>query len=453
MTVLEEAVPQSLQPYDAPPSQAAAEAVGESVGRPQGLLSAVFRALPPDGDDCSAGQGEDRILPGDRIELRVFERPASGEQVPVAVFERLDFSGDLTVDGAGMIAVPAAGRLPASEATLSCLERRVEKALSSALLVEVIATASFAERPPVFVRGDVLSPGSYTHRPGLTVAEILLRAGERTAVSAFDERNLSLEARRNELDVLWAGLTLQLRMQTAQLEGRSTLDLSESQRAALEKALGADRVRGEAMTLQAAAAANVVRETRDTRLLADQETRIEDARLRLAAAEDQLATFSARRQALRSYLDGECRSRCTKGRRNLERQLETVTLRTMELELLVLDKRRQVSELEYELRGHRPEAELAEAEQREAQLERIRETLARRNEVDAQLTGVDTQLKGLSLTGEAPRVVIRRHGAQTQLIASEDTLVRPGDIVTVSRRGEAEELRTVALDDMRGETR
>ena len=103
-------------------------------------------------------------------------RVNAGDVLAVTVFGRTDLSGEFPVAPDGTIALPLAGTIEAAGLAPATLSEQIEQALLQYIpgISVSVTTAKFA---PVFVVGEVQSPGRYEYRPGMTALELFALAG------------------------------------------------------------------------------------------------------------------------------------------------------------------------------------------------------------------------------------------------------------------------------------
>ena len=372
---------------------------------------------------------------GDKVELRVFEAASGGTERPAgaAVFERLDLSGTFEVDETGMIAVPAVGRVQSAGQSLADLETVLRQRMSDLLGPAMMVTATYAARPPVLVRGAVLSPGSYAYAPGLTVASIMAQAGADQRGAGVSAQQATLKAHYQELSLQQASLTLELGGLESLLQTDEELRLTAARRSDIEASLGPARIAGEQAVLAAAVQAERAHLAQDTAELADLDSSIHSAETRLSAARTQRDLFALRATALTARLDGDCKERCREGRPALQAELDTVLSRRMDLDLLVLEKTADLERVTHAKASRQNAATLGSAERRRDTTMRFRDVMTQRDALDGQIGAIETQYGGTVGDGQIARVMVLRmaQGGQQLLEASADMRLLPGDIVTV----------------------
>ena len=104
-----------------------------------------------------------RLGPGDRLRVTVFQEP--------------DLSGEFAVNGAGRIAMPMIGGVPAQGLALQELEQRIEGELSRGFLRQPRVSVDVMNFRPFYILGEVNNPGSYSYVEGMTVLNAVALAG------------------------------------------------------------------------------------------------------------------------------------------------------------------------------------------------------------------------------------------------------------------------------------
>lgn len=138
------------------------------------------------------------------------ERLSVGDKVTVQVFGQADLSGDFVIDGAGMVQMPLVGRIPVAGMTAPQAEARIRDGLMDGYVRDAVVSLRIAELKPVYIMGEVRSPGSYPFRHGLNVLSAVALAGGyrvgdqsvsvlRSEFLLADERVRLLEASRDQL--------------------------------------------------------------------------------------------------------------------------------------------------------------------------------------------------------------------------------------------------------------
>lgn len=100
-----------------------------------------------------------------------------GDKVTISVFGQTDLSGDFVLDGAGAVNMPLAGRIKVAGLTAMEAEARIRSALMDGYLKDAVVSLRVAELKPIYIMGEVRSPGTYPFRHGLTVLGAVALAG------------------------------------------------------------------------------------------------------------------------------------------------------------------------------------------------------------------------------------------------------------------------------------
>lgn len=98
-------------------------------------------------------------------------RLGAGDKVSVLVYGESDLSINLLLDESGVINYPFLGEIAVSGLTPAQLENIIVEGLKGDYLVNPSVTVSILEYRPIYIYGEVNSPGGYSYQPGLTVAK------------------------------------------------------------------------------------------------------------------------------------------------------------------------------------------------------------------------------------------------------------------------------------------
>ncbi len=109
-------------------------------------------------------------------EATVF-RLSTGDKVRSVVFSEPSLSGEFTIDNRGKISYPLIGEVNAKGLTGPELERVIVAKLKGRYLVKPQVAIEIVAVRPVYVIGEVKSPGEYPFRPGLNVVSGIALAG------------------------------------------------------------------------------------------------------------------------------------------------------------------------------------------------------------------------------------------------------------------------------------
>ncbi len=106
-----------------------------------------------------------------------------GDQIRIAVWRQLEFSGDFTITGDGTIAHPLYREVQVTGIPITTVEERLRVFLN-----KYIATPQFVIQPLVriVVGGEVRSPSIYSVPPETTIGQAIILAGGPTETGKLD---------------------------------------------------------------------------------------------------------------------------------------------------------------------------------------------------------------------------------------------------------------------------
>lgn len=127
------------------------------------LLLAACAAAAAVADEGSAGATAYRLNTGDVVRIQVF-----GEA---------DLSPTVRIDERGRIPYPFLGELAIAGLTTQEVEGLILEGLKGPYLVDPRVNVTVDAYRPVYVNGEVRTPGSYAWEPGMTVRKVVALAG------------------------------------------------------------------------------------------------------------------------------------------------------------------------------------------------------------------------------------------------------------------------------------
>jgi len=101
----------------------------------------------------------------------------SGDQLNVVVFGQPNLTKSYSIDGAGNLAMPLVGAVPARGLTKRELEKSIGNALRQGYLRDPNVTVEIEQYRPFFILGEVRNPGQYPYVNGMTVQTAVAIAG------------------------------------------------------------------------------------------------------------------------------------------------------------------------------------------------------------------------------------------------------------------------------------
>ncbi|MEM7301552.1 MAG: polysaccharide biosynthesis/export family protein [Pseudomonadota bacterium] len=112
-------------------------------------------------------------------------RLSPGDQVRLSVFGEPEISGDFKIIDQGYVALPTIGRIEASGLTIGELRSVVAEKLHAHVVVNPIVTLVLLAHRPLYVGGEVRSPGKVDYEIGMTVRDAISSAGGYTYRSDY----------------------------------------------------------------------------------------------------------------------------------------------------------------------------------------------------------------------------------------------------------------------------
>jgi len=177
-----------------------------------GLLQATALAASP-------ARASDYLLgPQDRLRVKVYEwRPAQDK-----IVEWEGLNDEFIVGANGKVSLPLVGEIDAGGLTPSAVANAVGEALRSRmqLVQKPDTTVEVVQYRPFYITGDVMKPGEFPFRPGLTVIQALAIAGGEVRSIDFNARQREAIAARGELESLALSRTALL-MRQARLKAEA----------------------------------------------------------------------------------------------------------------------------------------------------------------------------------------------------------------------------------------
>lgn len=160
-------------------------------------------------------------------EREAVETLSIGDKVTVSVFGQSDLSGDFVLDGAGAVNMPLAGRIRIAGLSVPDAEMRIRTALMDGYLRDAVVSLRVAELKPVYIMGEVRSPGSYPFRQGLNVlGAVALAGGYRVgdeSISVLKSELLLADERERLLETSLQSLTARRLRLEAERDGTKQL--------------------------------------------------------------------------------------------------------------------------------------------------------------------------------------------------------------------------------------
>jgi protein involved in polysaccharide export with SLBB domain len=112
----------------------------------------------------------------DELKAAAEYRLDSGDHIQIDIHDQRDLSGRFVVDTSGRVSLLKAGAIELRGATLREAEKRIAEQLKLELRRPIVSV-NIVEYRPVFVTGEVRTPGKYAFANALTVLKAVALAG------------------------------------------------------------------------------------------------------------------------------------------------------------------------------------------------------------------------------------------------------------------------------------
>lgn len=398
------------------------------------------------GHAASSSQAPDQefrivLAPGDTVKFDILD----DDKDPI----------DLLISTEGVIQAPLLGAVNIAGLTLpAALEELNRRYIESEIFRKPKIGLSVAEFRPVFVIGDVQSPGSYPYQPQLTVEKAIGLAGGQIKAKPAEDPFLQRARIRGELSALKASIIaegLAHARLNAQLDGRlkiSDEDIPTMARPYMDESLARIYRDVELQILEA-----------DIEGFIKQRDNLEEG---LKEAEHSLRLFEQLYKKLEKavgFTKGDLERAKELQKRgiqtlsnvsNIERQLTNEEARMLQILTVISDERRGIGTLKRKLAGLEQSRKmniLSEMQQRNSRLAKI---VFNRRIAEEQLVLLSTMSE--QELAENKEVILdfmirRTAGGETRVFSgSPDTLMAPGDVVTVRMLREGESRASANLE-------
>lgn len=385
---------------------------------------------------------------GDRLQIDFFEHIDLGQSGSGVAgmnssmrtfYQRLDLTGQYSVDVDGAIAIPLLGRFAIEGRSVEDLRDEIKAAFETETGRGGDIHIAITERQPVFVTGVVRNPGSYGFVPGMIALQAIALAGGMERLPEGSSQMLEMLRERER----HAQAVQRLKRLTAQrarlMEERDGTPSGEALLAdasdEVRPLLGAER-----MLLEAEAAAQQSELDLQDAMLASAEGELVALRESVGLVERQIDVRSERMQVLqqmqgRGIVNLEVMWGAQKDVTDFELQREQLAtaIHLAEQKVAQAELAREKVGLDHRARIAR---ELAEVDDEIAQVE---STIAASQDMVRTLETV--ALRGVARAEEIEIEILRRTAnGVTTLPANEGSDLMPGDVVKVQANGAPRQL-------------
>jgi exopolysaccharide production protein ExoF len=348
----------------------------------------------------------------------------------------------LTISSDGGVQVPMLGAVNiAGMSTSAAIEKLRQAYIAEQLYLDPEVTLSVATYRPIFVLGDVRTPGTIPFYPHLKVDEAVGLAGGPVTNLGEQESPILARARlRAELEEIGSELIRQAIWRArllAQLDGRTEIassDLPDEVKAHANELFTRDLQRVEERTLAVEIAAFGQQKALSTEAIAEAEREhslLEDL------AENQRATIQFSRAELERFRGLQERGLTTSSEvGELEQHMTAEEGRLLQILAQISNARRGIATLKQalsELDEGRTQTHLAQLQERQVEIAKLQ---SRRRSLEDQLlllSGLTTAWEASGRTMKIDYRIRRRTGADVELLsATGGSELSPGDAVVVA---------------------
>lgn len=342
---------------------------------------------------------------------------SSGDVLDITVFRVPELTRQATVDVDGRIAVPPLGLIEVRGHTLDDVSATISSLLTGRdILPDAVVTVGLASARPVFVGGDVVSPGSFPYQPELSVRRAITLAGGLGIAGAPDVYQIpELRGQQTTLTADLRRLETRITRLNAELAGEDSFDASAPDASGLE----AEQLK-----------ASVVERAKEREHLERAVTLINNRIDTLVTQQGQqkqiLLNQKAEMTRIREIQD--------RGLTNLARvQDEQRTYETMQER--ASDTAAQIAQVRSQLEDAQHALDRFDDRERTSLERQLQDASFAEQSTAAELRAIGERLAAAGFTaGQIPQVTIYRFrdGEEVTVPATEATPLEPGDMVTVA---------------------
>jgi len=366
-----------------------------------------------------------RLQPGDRLDIWVSQQPSLNRTVV------------LSPDG--RLSLPLAGHIEATGMTVEELEAVLDKRLQSFfkegvdLLVTLVPSAQHL--PSIYVVGDVNVPGIYPYRPEMTVLHAVSVSGGlyRTPLEARDlDRATVVQGQINQSSTELTALQLRIARYRAELNDASTIE-APSDLALPSSAQDVTDMLGREQRLLEASRDEIASRVAAQKRLDDAATSAREAIERtLETNKRRIDLATERLRAISILVDKGLQH--NSARLELEADIASLEGDKNQLQGQLADADSSAvtsgAVLEAFLKQRRTQL-MSEMNQAEGQINTLRTQLAENNRIMA-IYQADAEASSTTVKRAVFTVVKTIGDKTTESVASETTILKPGDLIRVT---------------------
>ncbi|MCV3736262.1 polysaccharide biosynthesis/export family protein [Rhizobium sp. TRM96647] len=392
----------------------------------------ILSALVVAGALAPAPAVASKLAPQTRIRLSVVQwMPTRG------TYERWDaLGGEFVVSDEGTLSLPVLGNVPVGDLDEAQLAARIAEQLKTriGLVEKPDASIAVIDYPPVYVVGDVASPGEYRFRPGLTVLQTLAMAGGEFRLEGLTgTRGVEYAGELRELnDSILRGSIRVARLE-AEMAGAKGFDFDL--KPYRDNPLAATIFQQE-QQIFAARAAVVERQSRsftELRELMGQE--IDTLEKKIDSNDEDIESVRKELETVKPMVE---RGVILPTRQtDLERSLRGYQATRLDMVTAIMRARQNISEATRNLEGLTDNRQVDVTAQLQAEKGALKQLQLRRDTRNNVLNGAlggNADGDSAASTSLTSYSISRRAGGKVDMLeANETTTVQPGDVVRVVR--------------------
>ncbi|RUL99619.1 exopolysaccharide biosynthesis protein [Rhizobium chutanense] len=375
------------------------------------------------------------LAPQTKIRLTIVQWIQSKGQ-----FERWDaIGGEYTVSDAGTVSLPFLGSV--SVGNMTDLTNEIAKRLQAKMgLAQTPAvTIDVLDYPAIYVVGDVMAPGEYRFRSGLSVLQSLaMSGGPLRAGPQQQSQTITLVGELREIDHSLLRSAAKLSRLQAEMSGAKEITFDHPP--AVDQQYAASIYDEERVIFQARASALDRQSTALVELRDLLKAEIDTLEEKLKGSDDNIHSVEEQLTSVKTLVEKGLT--ITSRQMDLERLLTTYRSDRLDLVTAIMRGRQAINETTRNLEGLSDTRRSEIASEVQAEKAKVDQFKLKRDTTQQLLledlsTGTDVKkrIAELPLTFVVSR---REKGQVTQFQASETTELAPGDVVRVTRPGMAD---------------
>ncbi|AGS21211.1 polysaccharide biosynthesis/export family protein [Rhizobium etli] len=353
-------------------------------------------------------------------------------------YERWDaLGGEYTVSAEGTVFLPFLGSVSVGNLENTALTNEIAKRLQEkiGLIQPPAVTIEILEYPPIYVVGDVTTPGEYKFRPGLTVLQSLaMSGGPFRAKTPLETASIKLAGELREIDHSILRSTAKLSRLQAEMAGAKEITFDQTTGA--DQQFSSGIYNEERVIFQARASALERQSKALTELRELLTTEISTLEEKLVGADENIKSVEDQLTSVKSLVQKGLT--ISSRQLDLERLLTTYRSDKLDLVTAIMRGRQAVSETTRNLEGlsdtRRSEVAVeAQAERANLDQLKMKREMTQKLLIDELAAGDGLKSRSEELLPITFTVSRRNKGRIDQFQALETTTLAPGDVVRVVR--------------------